>query len=267
MTHRVAHSKTSDFSLGQTNEFIAEFGRQGGTPDLLQELIENKARMVRAVAIARGDETPKGFALAMLILGDDFISPEDVANAYGFHYSDEQITAFADTLPDEKTLQWLRTNGYMLLATPPTDHNLLQVRDLDNQLFYSKSEGWYAESQHTFSREDVVSACQWLMVRKEPYLNSRKKTWDKQKALLTDVEHVPNAPEVSYAVTAYYKVRGVYLLKGVYVRTSSVDAGGHRVLVGGFGADGLHVYDYWDDDRRDGLGVSSSRKNLDALNA
>jgi len=267
MTNRVAHSKTSDFSLGQTNEFIAEFGRQGGTPDLLQELIENKARMVRAVAIARGDETPKGFALAMLILGDDFISPEDVANVYESHYSDEQMTAFADTLPDEKTLQWLRTNGYMLLATPPSEMNLLQVRGLDNQLFYSKSEGWYAESQQTFSREDVVKAGEWLMVRKEQYFNSRSKNWDEQQKLLTEVEHVPNAPEVSYAVTAYYKVRGVYLLKGVYVRTSSVDADGYRVFVGDGGVDGLDVRNVSDDGRHDSLGVSSSRKNLDTLNA
>jgi len=267
MTNRVAHSKTSDFSLGQTNEFIAEFGRQGGTPDLLQELIENKARMVRAVAIARGDETPKGFALAMLILGDDFILPEDVANVYGFHYSDEQMTAFADTLPDEKTLQWLRTNGYMLLATPPSDMNLLQVRDLDNQLFYSKNDGWYAKDKEKFSRNDIVKAGEWLMVRKEQYVNSRSKSWDEQQKLLTEVEHVPNAPEVSYAVTAYYKVRGVYLLKGVYVRTSSVDAGGLCVLVGRFGADGLDVGSDWVDSRLNYFGVSSSRKNLDTLNA
>ncbi|NQV92880.1 hypothetical protein HQ403_00045 [Candidatus Kaiserbacteria bacterium] len=260
MTNRVAHSKTSDFSLGQNNEFIAEFGRQGGNPDLLQALIENKARMVRVVAIARGDETPKGYALATLILGDDFISHEDVANAYGFHYSDEQVEAFTDTLPDEKTLQWLRSNGYMLVATPTTDTNLLQVRDLDNQLFYSKSEGWYTESQHTFSREDVVKAGQWLMVRKEPYPNSCSKNWGEQQKLLTEVEYVPNAPEVAYAVTAYYKVRGVYLLKGVYVRTSSVDAVGGHVDVGGFDEDGLRVGSCWRGCRFGCFGVSSARK-------
>ncbi len=266
MTDRVAHSKTSDFSLGQKNEFIAEFGRQGGTPDLLQELIENKARMVRAVAIARGDETPKGYALATLTLGDNFISPEDVANVYGFHYSDEQMTAFADNLPDEKTLQWLRSNGYMLVATPPTDCNTLQVRDLDNKIFYSKTEVWYAEDKQKFARNDVVKADEWLMVRKEPYADSQRKTWDEQTVLLTDVEHVPNAPEMAYAVTAYFKVRGIYLLKGVYVRTSSVDADGDRVIVGSFDADGLSVSDFYDDDRDDNFGVGSSRKTLDSLN-
>ena len=211
-------------------------------------------------------QLPEGYDLARLILGDDFLSPEDMAKAYGWSYSDEQMANFANTLPDFDTLMWLKSTGSMLQATPPNNINLLHVRDLDNQLFYSKSEGWYAEGQHTFSREDVVKAGQWLMVRKEPYANSRKKTWDEQKNLLTDVEHVPNAPEVSYAVTAYYKVRDVYLLKGVYVRTSSVDADGGRVVVGNGGVDGLNVLRCYDGFRLDNLGVSSSRKNLDTLN-
>lgn len=202
---------------------------------------------------------PDDEELARLILGDDFLSVEEVAKAYCWNYTDDQLADFIETLPDFETLIWLRTNGYMLVATPPTDTNLLQVRDLDNQLFYSKSEGWYAESQQTFSREDVVKAGQWLVVRKEPYPNSRKKNWDEQQKLLTEVEHVPNAPEMAYAVTAYYKVRGVYLLKGVYVRTSSVDAGGDRVVVGFFVGDGLHVSVCWDDLRHDNIGVSSSR--------
>lgn len=203
---------------------------------------------------------PDGEDLARLILGDDYLSPEDVAKTYGWTYSDDQLANFAETLPDMETVLWLRSNGYMLVATPPTDTNLLQVRDLNNQLFYSKSGGWYAESKHTFSREDVVKAGQWLMVRKESYPNSRSKNWEDQRSLLSEVEHVPNAPEVSYAVTAYYKVRGVYLLKGVYVRTSSVDAFGNRVIVGFFDGFGFFVGGYWDDSRDGDVGVSSSRK-------
>jgi hypothetical protein len=203
---------------------------------------------------------PNGEDLARLILGDDYLSPEDVAKAYGWSYQSEQLANFTNMLPDFEELMWLRSNGYMLTATPPTDTNLLQVRDLDNQLFYSKSEGWYAESKHTFSREDVVKAGQWLAIRKEPYPDSRNKTWADQEALLAKNERVPNAPEVSYAVTAYYKVRGVYLLSGVYVRTSSVDAGGHRVSVGYFDSAGLSVDRCWDDLRDFDLGLSSARE-------
>lgn len=210
---------------------------------------------------------PDGEDLVRLILDDDFLSSEDVAKAYGWSYTDDQLAHFTETLPDFETLMWLRSNGYMLVATPPTDTNLLQVRDFDNQLFYSKSKGWYAEGKEKFARDDVVKAGEWLMVRKEPYPDSRRKNWDEQKNLLTEVEHVPNAPEVSYAITAYFKVRGVYLLKGVYVRTSSVDADGDRVFVGRFDADGLSVGNDWGDGRRGIFGVSSYRKNLDTLNA
>jgi len=211
-------------------------------------------------------QLPEGYELARLILGDDFLSPEDMAKAYGWSYSDEQVANFADTLPDFDTLMWLKSTGSILQATPPTDSNLLQVRDLDNQVFYRKKDGWFAEKKHTFSREDVVKAGQWPMVRKGLYPDSKSKTWKDQQNLLTEVEYVPNAAEMSYAVTAYFKVRGVYLLKGVYVRTSSVDADGFRVFVGYFDSDGLSVGHCYDDGRDDRFGVSSSRKNLDALN-
>ncbi len=258
--NRVAHSKPSDFSLGQAYEFVAEFGRQGGTPDFLQELIENKGRMVRAISIARGDDAPKGYELANLILGDDFISPEEVAGAYGFSYSENQLKHLAETLPDEKTLQWFHSHGYILLAGPQTEMNLLEVRELENQLFYSKTEGWYTNDSQKFAKTDMVKAGQWLAIRKEGYPNSFSKTWKEQKDLITEVEHVPNTSEVSYAVTAYFKIRGTYLLQGFYVRTSSVDAEGFHIYVGGFGGGGLDVDGSWDGGRSSGLGISSARK-------
>ena len=211
-------------------------------------------------------QLPEGEDLARLILGDDYLSPEDVAKAYGWSYTDDQLENFTETLPDMEMVMWLRSNGYMLVAGPVVDSNLLQVRDFDNKVFYSKSEGWYAKDKEKFARNNVVKAGEWLMVRKEPYPNSRSKKWDEQTVLLTDVEHVPNAPEMAYAVTAYFKVRGIYLLKGVYVRTSSVDADGRRVIVGRFGSGGLGVGGYCDDSRSDSVGVGSSRKNLDCLN-
>jgi len=207
------------------------------------------------------NQLPEGHELAHLILGDDYITPEEVATAYGVSYSDEQLEHFADTLPDTQTILWLRTNGYMLIAgPPPTELNLLQVRELENKLFYSKTEGWYAEEDQKFAQDDKVKAGEWLVIRKEAVPNSFSKTWNEQRGLITEVEHVPNAPEVSYAVTAYFKVRGIYLLRGKYVRTSSVSAGGGRVSVGHFDEGGLVVYGYYDDNRDGDVGVASARK-------
>ena len=206
------------------------------------------------------NQLPEGHELACLILGDDYITTEEVATAYGVSYTDEQLEHFADSLPDTQTILWLRANGYMLIAGPPTEMNLLEVRELDNKLFYSKTEGWWSESNQTFSREDKVACGEWLAIRKDEVPNSFSKTWKEQQDLLSEVEHVPNAPEVSYAVTAYFKVRGIYLLRGKYIRTSSVSAGGGHVGVGGFDEGGLSVDHYWDDRRDDDLGVASARK-------
>lgn len=206
------------------------------------------------------NQLPEGHELTRLILGDDYITPEELANAYGTSYSDEQLEHFADTLPDTQTILWLRANGYMLIAGPSTEMNLLEIRELDNKLFYSKTEGWYAEKDQKFAKNDKVKAGEWLAIRKDEVPNSLCKTWTEQQDLITDPEHVPNAPKVSYAVTAYFKVRGIYLLRGKYVRTSSVSADGNHVDVGHFDGDGLNVDNYWDDYRRDYIGVASSRK-------
>ena len=211
---------------------------------------------------------PDGEELARLILGDDFLSPEDMAKAYGWSYTDDQLANFAETLPDLETLKWLKSNGGLLQATPPNDCNLIQVSCLNNKnkVSYYQSEVWYAKGEQKFARNDVVKSGEWLMVRKEPYPDSHRKTWDEQLALLSGKEQVPNAPEMAYAVTAYFKVRDVYLLQDVYVRTSSIDADGVRVIVSCFSAGSLNVYNCYDGSRGNIVGVSSSRKSLNSLN-
>ena len=256
--NRVAHSKPSNFSLGQMYEFAAEFGRQSGNPDLLQKLIENKAKMIRVIAVARGDGLPKGYELAALILGDDFITPEKVAKAYGKRYSDEQLKHLAESLPTEKALQWYRIHGYMLVPGPPKEMNLLEVRDL-NKNFYSQNNGWYAESNQKFATDETVKSGEWLAIRKDEVPSSFNKTWRRQQELLAEDEHVPNATEVSYAVTVYHKIHGIYLLHDKYVRTTSVSAEGNHVFVGGFDENGLVFIHYWDKCRFDCFGIASKK--------
>jgi len=207
------------------------------------------------------NQLPKGHELARLILGDDYITPEEVATAYGVSYTEEQIGHFADTLPSLERITWYKANNFMLVPGFIRDLNLLQVRELDNKVFYSKTEGWYAKDKEKFATDDKVKAGEWLAIRKEAVPNSFNKTWAEQQDLITEVEHVPNAPEVSYAVTAYFKVRGIYLLRGKYVRTSSVSADGDHVNLGYLDEDGLYVHNrYWDGYRHDGFGVASARK-------
>ena len=199
------------------------------------------------------------YDLARTILGKDFITPEDIAVARGLTYSEEQLQYFAETLPSEEVLQWLRENGFVLVAGTPNPMSLLEVRNLNAQLFYSKEGGWYAEQKQKFSRDDKVVS-EWLMLRKGIVPKSTSKTWDEQQKLLTEVEYVPNAPETTWGETTYKKVRNTWLFSNIYARTSSVVSVGYRVYVGYSANGGVLVNGYWDDDRYDFLGLASARK-------
>jgi len=101
-----------NFSLELIHSFIRAFTQQGGTPDLLQALVDRKARMIRAIAVAQGGEIPTSFMLAAHILGEDFISPFDVAKAYRVQYSEEQIATFVAALPNEEILSELHVSSH-----------------------------------------------------------------------------------------------------------------------------------------------------------
>lgn len=196
-----------------------------------------------------------------MILGKDFIIPEEVPN-YGSTYSDEQLACLAETIPDLETVNWLRENHHVLVCTPVADTNLLGVRSFDNQLFYSKQGGWYAEDRQKFARTDVVKGGQWLMFSKgaAPNLFWSKNLPEKRILVTAGQERVPNAAEVSYGMTLYRKVRGINLLPDFYVRTSSIDVNGNQVYVGGQGYyGGLYVGSIRSDANLDILGVSSAR--------
>jgi len=198
-----------------------------------------------------------GYLLAYNVLGDDFITPEEIARARGLTYSDEVLKRYEKTLPSSEELRWCKENGFLLTAGTPQEMSLLEIRDLNPRLFYSQTDGWYSEER--FAREDKVGVY-WLAVRKSPVPNSMSKTWDEQQELVVEPETVPNAPEAVWAVTTYKEVRNIFLLPDVYARTSSVDSGGCRVDVGLFAGFGLDVYCHWVDRRVGDLGVLSFRK-------
>lgn len=175
------------------------------------------------------------YALARAILGDDFISPEEVRKVYQLQASENM-----DALPSEDDLRWLKANGYILVSMPHEHLSVLDVCNLDNKLFYSKSGGWY-EEQAFAKDERTGSYTSWLAIKKTVVGGSLNKSWKDQNKLLSDVEHVPNAAEFCWAVTIYYKVRGIYLFPDTYARVSSLDSVGRRVYVGIFDARGLRV--------------------------
>ena len=198
------------------------------------------------------------YKLASAVLGEDFISPEEVAKSRGgVVYTDDQLAQFGDTVPSQEVLEWCRDNGYMVVAGPNRPMSMLEIRDLRSDYFYSKKGGWYAEQ--AFARNDKADT-RWIMLRKETVPESTSKNWTEQQALLSDNEITPNAAELVWCVTTYKAIRNVCLLPSIYVHTSSLDSGGIRIVVGCFLDRGLDV-SHWNDDDHDGrIGLSAARK-------
>ena len=110
---------------------------------------------------------PDGEEMTRLILGDDYLSAEETAKAFGFQYSDAQLEQLAETLPtDLETLLVIKADNCMLRPGPIVDTHLLGVRTLDKQQFYSKTKGWYSEDKEEFTKTDIVKAATWMIVRK-----------------------------------------------------------------------------------------------------
>lgn len=199
------------------------------------------------------------YTLAKSILDIDFITPEEVTKArIGIVYTDEQITTLAKSLPSEDVLKWCKDNGYAVMPAPPTEMSLLDVRSIKSYHFYSETGGWYANQK--FAREDKTSFG-WLAIKKTPVVDSTNKNWQEQEVLLSPLEYVPNAAEMSWFITTYFEVCGIRLFENVYVRTSSLSSDGRRVRIGGFiSLFGLHVYRWCNSRRFDSIGVSAGRK-------
>ena len=191
------------------------------------------------------------------ILGDDYMSPNDVVEAYEFNYSEDQLINFDRTLPDIETVSWLRSNNYMLIATPPIEMGLSQVDRL-----YT-GNGYDEKHTHPLGHNDVVKAGEWLMMLKEPSSKSFSKDWD-QQCLLPDkeVEYIPNIAEVGYAIATYNQVRNKLLLMEDRVRTNTINDNGNPVIIGSSKKDGsLVIQNYWAEGREEGIGILTARQH------
>lgn len=245
------------------NEAVdAEVANHGLDKDGLQRLFTNGGKFQRHVATGVRVYSAKdsNYDLARAILGDDFISPQEVALARkGIVYSEEQIAHYAETLPSQDVLEWFRDHNFFLHAGPPAKKPLLIVRKLKPEYFYSPTRGWYEHRRETFSRTDMAEPG-WNALHKGPVPGSFGLLWPPQQQLLSEREEVPNAAAPTWGFTTYEAVRGVKLAQGTFMRTSSCDSGGSRVIVGWGRGGGFRVSDWWSGMPSPDLGVASAWK-------
>jgi len=206
------------------------------------------------------------YAQADKYLSEDFIPPERLKQHFNknfaahFQYSKAQLKHLADTVPHVSILMWAQENEHILVPGPVSDMCLLDIRELESELFIgSKGQGSWWEGE-TFPQSDLVNKGEWLLARKTDVLNSRSKRWDEQLELITASEYVPNVAEVAYVILVCNKVKGVRLSPDHYVNTSSVDTLGFQVKIGCFGQHGISVPFFFTAGRRaSNIGVCSAR--------
>lgn len=185
------------------------------------------------------------YDLAMSILGDDFISPLDVMNSRkGITYTDEQLAMFCETIPAQEILELCRDKNFMLVAGPNRLMSLLEIRDLENDYFYTKEGKWnIIDESEDFINSDFVRI-KWYMICKVPILTY--KNLDEQYKEIQEEQFVPNCAEFAWAITTYKAVRDIYLFSYSHARTSSrTKLLKDRVTIGNFSKDGLRIGLCW----------------------
>ena len=199
------------------------------------------------------------YGIAQSILGADFITPEEVTEARpSIVYTVGQITELTQRLPSESVLRWCNQNGYAVMPAPPAAMSLIDVREIKPSHFISNTGGWYANRK--FARKEKTSFG-WILIKKTPVSNSTSRNWSEQKRLLSKIEKVPNAVEMSWFITTYFEVRGVRLFEDVQVRTSSLGPDGHHVVIGFFDDDDGLMIDHYDNrGRPEWVGLSACMK-------
>lgn len=156
---------------------------------------------------------------ARMIMGPDFLGPEEVERAFGVEYTNADRMQLEQVPLYEEHVYFVRNGDYLLVAGFPM--NGVSVR--------------------------------WFLFRKEMVLGSTFKRWHEQKDLAPYCEIIPFAHDVVFVSLLLFKLTGRRLFENTFVRCR-----GGQLAVGGFKyTDEPYVNDYWLDGRNHGIGIAS----------
>ena len=245
-------------SVHKEHEVLLKLETAGLTDELAQRVIDSKGndlatKVVRLIKNG-GFEATTSQKRTREIMGRNYFGIEEAIQHFGVNPSRQQLAAIAEVPFTEATLEECQ-NTHILVAVFPMSITEVRSKVSNQRLFYNQD--WYNKEAFAKDRGEVA----WHLVRKTPVPNSTSKTWPEQQVLLAKNEETPTARVMVYAIIGHFLVTGERLFERIYVRCSDVDSYGGRVFVGLFGADGLSVKNYWDDDRDDGIGLASARKS------
>lgn len=202
------------------------------------------------------------YDLAKKILGDDFISPEEIMKfRKGITYTDEQLAYFKKTIPSQEILEWCRDNDCVIIAGSNSHISFLDIRNLNRDYLYIKEDGYY-NSKKIVSNNDKIET-KWYLFYKKLFPETANKNWDYQKQI-SECQIIPNLAEFTWFITTYKAVRDVYLFDSTLCRVSNFDSNNidYHFCVGLFDKYGFSLKEIYDDDTHPNLGVTVIYKEL-----
>ena len=245
-------------SVHKEHEVLLKLETAGLNDDLAQAVIDSWDNQLAAKVIeliARYGYEPSDIEeKARMIMGKNFFGIADAIKYFKVKPLKKHLNDLTRVPFSEEILESCK-DTHVLVAYFPV--SVLDVRKVNNKLFYTSEGGWYEEE--AFAQEK--GEAQWCLVQKTPVDNSTNKNWDEQQALLKDTDETPPANKLIYTIIGHYLNTKERLFNSVWVRTSSVDSVGKRVRVGAFDSDGLNVPYRWGGGRHSDLGLSAARKS------
>ena len=208
--------------------------------------------------------------LARLILGDDFISPQEIADASGnrIKYNEEQLQRYKNTIPSEEILLCCRDQGYLLIPGPPCSMPLHGIQQLYPEAFYrnlwkkandKKTKEWYEHEGQNFFSKDAVNPG-WIVISKGIIPESLNKSWFEQPEILSCRERIANGAESAWAFLNYRAIRDETLFSEAQVRTSSTSGKMNWPVMVGYYGGLLHFTCHWPGLRTDYIGIMSVKE-------
>jgi len=243
-------------SVHAEHELLLKLEKAGITQDLATRVITSKDNDLAAKIIHLiqngGFDPSTSQKRAREIMGKNFFGIEEAIKHFGVNASKQQTAALSEVPFTEADLEECK-NTHVLIAVFTL--SILEVRGkMTSKLFYDQS--WYNKESFAKDRGDVS----WQLVLKTPVKNSTSKTWQEQRALLSEKEETPTARVMVYTIIGHFLATGERLFENIFFRCSDVVSNGVRVLVGDFGARGLGVVGSWGSDHDDNLGMAAARK-------
>jgi hypothetical protein len=216
---------------GATNRLWTAFG---DSADMIASHINTDPKFteeIRRFTIGKCFNPSESHERARKIMGKNFFGVDDAIKYFGVNPTLKDLRAF-EHLPWNEDFLTKKKNSYVLTAQFPIP--LLAIHELHTDEFtfsVVNNRNWGDED---FAHESGEIG--WQLIRKNPIANHL--TWEEQLKLVGEMEGVPKAAEMVYAMIGYRLKTGNILFKNTLARCSDKTSLDGRVVVG------------WDNKRR-----------------